>query len=920
MFIEDYLSSDDSNEPILRNVASKNFKSSLIINEAQWISDSESDENEEDSHKNFKTEIKTETCESVNLISSDEDSDSVPAPSLPEKVSKTVAGNKRKIKTIELLTSDEDDTDVPTSSSPKKKCNTLYSSKSRKTSKLSKGNVGSSEVDPALSPSNSLPTTIENDKIVPTWKDYELLSDQTQLNEDVVKNLIRLWEEGNTIPFIARYRKNLIGNLPPEVLQTTKQNYDNICSLKRRMSSIAKTITQQGKIDNKLLRQVCAARSNEELEYLYAPFKPESRRSLAERAKHYGLQQPALHLLNNTGTVNFEDYVNKKVKDLETSSKVQQGIVHILASEIATDTELLVFLRKLRVTIKFRLQSKKISSKTESSNTTLSKRNFKVNLETEQKKFEMYFDFNQSVDYVKSHQILAINRGESLKILKVKIEIPEQFSQQYQRFCKEKWANTAACDVQRQIIIYLAIDDAYTRLITPLTIREIRAELKQKAEKESCQVFSNNLKHLLLSQPLKGKAILGIDPGFKNGCKLALISPTGSLIAHNVIYPHTNGYNTQNRGECVIKDLLTQHKCNLIAIGNGTACRQTEVWISSLIQSKYFGNLDVQYTIVNEDGASIYSCSAEAKREFNNLDPNIISAVSLARRIQDPMAELVKVEPSHLGIGMYQLDLKKKHLEEALSEVVSECVSFVGVDLNTASQCLLRRVAGLSSNRATQIIDHRERNGPFKHRKELLQVFGIGERIFEQCAGFLRVTPINPFDKNFYNQKDTTLLDATVIHPESYPIVRSLLGEMNLKEKEIGSEQFINCFKALSIKYDTETLAKINKTDKETMDLIFDALKKPLSHDLRVDISRTPLFKSDVTSINDLQIGTIITGKVRNVTSFGAFIDLGVGINGLVHEKFMRGLTLHLGDVLEVRVQKIDLVKKHIHLQAIQKV
>ncbi|KAH1027378.1 hypothetical protein HUJ05_000903 [Dendroctonus ponderosae] len=900
------LSSDDSDAPILRAHLKR---AKPVSYKAELTSDSDS---EPIKFVKVKTPQTEKLLGEISLLTSDEEF--IPEPSKFKKkpLSKTNTREKR-IHTIELITSDEDmeSANIPSNTGKKRKCLNSHLEVTSPTKKAKKDREAkplrsktlskTRRTAVATSQSSKTDKTLNSsvDDVCPTWQEPELLAEKTLIDESVARNLIKLWEDGNTIPFIARYRRNVIGDMTAENLRAIKEDYVEICELKKKICTVAKAVAQNGKLDLKIQQNICASRTIEELEHIYAPFKPGKKQSLVERAKKCGLEEPALHLLNNTGMIFFADYKKPGVDGIKTEEDVKKGIIQILAFEIGRDPELLLFLRNLRGTSTFKLRTTKARS-TQKNQSTVANKIGKKDPKTEEAKFQIYFDFSNRVDALKSHQILAINRGESLKILTVKIEIPSYFQNQFKIFCTNKWTNKSQYDQRRQDIINLAIDDAFGRIITPLISREIRAELKLKAEKESCKVFSDNLKHLLLTRPMKGKPIMGIDPGYTHGCKVALISATGNLLDHSVIYPHTFK-NGSSRGEDVIKKLLLQYGCNLIAIGNGSACRETEEWISGLISSHYFGNLDVQYTIVNEDGASIYSCSTEAQKEFRDLDPNIISAVSLARRIQDPMAELVKVEPCHLGVGMYQLDIKKKQLQDALSEVVSECVSFVGVDLNTASMCLLRRIAGLTENKAVQIIDYRERCGAFTHRKELLKVYGIGERVFEQCAGFLRIGPTDPSYNKFYDNKLTTPLDATIIHPESYPLVRSLIGELGLKEKQIGSEYFIRCFKAKSQGYDIQKLAEKYKSDKETMHLIFDALNKSLSHDFRTEMSRTPLFKKDITSLENLKINSVLTGRVKNVTSFGAFVDIGVG------------------DVLEVRVNKLDVVKGHINLVVLNK-
>ncbi|XP_044269580.1 S1 RNA-binding domain-containing protein 1 isoform X2 [Tribolium madens] len=728
----------------------------------------------------------------------------------------------------------------------------------------------------------------------PQWSDYELLAEQLDLGLEVAKNIVKLFEEGNTVPFIARYRRDVTNNLEAEQLRAVKDTCDEITALRGKIGTVLRQLDKSEVLTEELRRSIVNSRSIEELEYIYAPYKSGSKGTLAERAKQLGLEEPALALLNNTKRVKFEDFVNEGV-DFEG---VRNGIIHIIASVISTDTEILASLRELRKKTNIIIKTKKAP---------------KAQPETSDK-FDNYFDFEIPVKKIKPHQVLAINRGENLKILTVKVVLPEWLFTQFRKKC-DKWANLGGDNV-RQDVLKRAIEDSYNRLVEPLIKREIRAELKQNAERASCQVFSTNLKDLLLAPPWKGQSILGLDPGFANGCKLALISPLGTLVDSNVIYPHKT---KREKDVTTIKRMLIEHKCELIALGNGTACRQTEEWLSNLIKSQVFSPLDVKYTVVREEGASIYSCSPEAKKEFPTLDPNIISAVSLARRVQDPLAELVKIEPQHLGVGMYQHDIKKKQLGEALNDVVSECVSFVGVDLNTASRCLLRHVAGLSEKKAQQIIDYRTQNGPFICRKQLLEVSGIGQKIFTQCAGFVRVGPpcgdrVNDFYKNVKSCK----LDCTNIHPESYEIATKLLKMFNFKLSDVGTTDFINRVKGEVPKLDLSELSQKFHSNEQTLRLILDAFCQPLNYDFRIDCDKKPVFKKGLIGINDLQSGIVLTGVVTNVTHFGSFVDIGVGINGLIHVSKSTGLDLHLGNKVEVKVISIDVDKKRIGLQALK--
>ncbi|CAH0554650.1 unnamed protein product [Brassicogethes aeneus] len=743
------------------------------------------------------------------------------------------------------------------------------------------------------------------------WKDYELLAEQKHLDLTISQNIVQLFEEGNTIPFIARYRRNATGNMTPEDLREVKECFEDICALKSKICTVVKAVEKLGQLNPVLRKSIASARTIEELEHIYAPYKPGGKRTLAERAKELGLEEPALTLINNTKPVFLNQYVKPDVADLCKLEEVEKRVMHIIAFVISTDTDMLSFLRNLRPDVNFTIETKHSSTKpaTKAKKTDSSK-------PVDESKFETYFDFRIPTKFAKPHQILAINRGESQKVLSVKIVVPDFVFNKFNNFCTYKWLKVGPFNHDRNRIINDAIQDCYTRLIQPLIIREVRSELKLKAEKASYDVFSTNLKHLLLAPPLKGKTILAIDPGFANGCKLAVVSPTGTLLDNNVIYPHTR----KGGGEMVLQKILLRNNCDLITLGNGTACRETETWLSKLIQDGLFQPLDVQYTIVNEDGASIYSCSVEAKKEFPDVDPNIISAVSLARRVQEPLAELVKVEPQHLGVGMYQHDLKKKQLEEALDGVVSECVSFVGVDLNTASQCLLRRIAGLSDKRASQIIQFREENGPFTYRKQLTEVKGIGAKIFEQCAGFLRVGPVDSKEAaTFYKKPKTNKLDCTYIHPESYDVTKKILKKFKLNLSDVGSGDFIDKIKSLVPTLDLDNMCSEFDCTKETLNLILDTLAKRLNHDLRSEVSKVPLFKKGLTSINDIGPGTELTGRVNNVTHFGCFVDIGVGCNGLIHSSKMNGFNLQIGDRVAVKVLSVEIDKKRISIEALQK-
>ncbi|KAI4460983.1 30s ribosomal protein s1 [Holotrichia oblita] len=740
------------------------------------------------------------------------------------------------------------------------------------------------------------------------WQNYELLSEYQNIDLNVSQNIIKLFDDGCTIPFIARYRKDATDNMSPEILREIKQNYDKINILKSRAQTVLNCIEKSGKLDENIRKSVLCARTIEEVEHIYAPFKPGNKKTLAERARSLGLQEPAQQILESNFKVNLHRYIDTNNAELDTYEKIEKGVVHIIAHMLSTDIKVLTFFRKLKTQGNFGIEVKKLKKRSSKVNDTSAN-------QVDESKYENYFDFKMPVQFIKPHQVLAINRGETQKILSVKIIVPDFVLRRFTGFCQEKFMYYNS-DNARKKILDESINDSYTRLMQPLLVREIRAELKQSAEQASYNVFCSNLKQLLLTPPIKGRAIFGIDPGFSNGCKAALISPVGTYLTSMVFYLNEN---KKEKGARALKEILQEYNCTLIALGNGTACRETESWISDLISRNYFHPLDVSYVIVSENGASIYSCSSEAKKEFDTLDPNIISAVSLARRIQEPLAEFVKVEPKHLGVGMYQHDLPKKKLEEALDEVVSECVSFVGVDLNTASQCLLRRIAGLSDKRATKIIEHRNKNGPYLNRKELMKISGIGSKIFEQCAGFLRVGPITAEEEvKFYEDRNSNKLDCTIIHPESYELTSKLTKHLGLNLTNVGTTEFINAMKTKTIKVDIKEMSQKFNSSEHTLKLIFDALTKPLNYDLRNDCSKVPLFKKGMTNLSDLRSGDTLTGRVTNNTHFGSFIDIGVGCNGLIHISKMKGQTLETGNTVEVRVLNIEAGRKRIGLELIQ--
>ncbi|CAG9826823.1 unnamed protein product [Diabrotica balteata] len=763
-------------------------------------------------------------------------------------------------------------------------------------------------------PSTSLDTKHVNLNCETTWKDHELLAENMSLSKHIAWNVINLFNDGSTIPFIARYRRTQTGNMTPEDLRDVKSAYDDICVLKQKIKTVVNTLEKTGQKNKQIELIVKSSKSLEELEIIYAPYKPEAKRTLAERAKSLGLEEPATALFNNTCAVDLSQWVDVSKEELKSLEDVQNGVIHIIAHKISTDSDMLSFLRDLRQNVNFTLETKKLHAKQPKAKT---KKSVIQEKPIDELKFQVYFDYSIPVKFIKPHQVLAINRGEHHKVLSVKINPPPYLVDTYKKFCLQKYINRGVYNEDRRTLVGDACIDAFSRLLLPSMVREVRSELKTMAEKASYEVFSKNLKQILLAAPIKGERILGIDPGYHHGCKLALISSTGKVLDQGVIFPHSVSEDNRDKSKTILKDLLDRHDCSLIGLGDGKASKQTEEWLSHLIRNKYFHPKDVKYTIVTEDGASVYSCSAEAKKEFPDMDTNIISAVSLARRIQDPLAELVKVEPKHLGVGMYQHDLKKKTLEEALDEVVSECVSFVGVDLNTASQCLLRRIAGITDKRATEIIKFREKNGAFICRDQLLKVPGIGPKAFEQCAGFLRIVPTNAASPSKLSKSyKTTKLDQTIIHPESYDLTKKLLKSLKLNEDQIGEETLIQGVQ--TIKSELPEVCEKLDTNVETLNLIIDALEKPLNYDFRTE-SQNTFFAVELKDFDDVSVGDKMVGRVKNVTHFGCFVDIGISQDALIHSSKMNGLDLQIGDRVNCVVLTVDKLRQRIGLKAISK-
>ncbi|XP_076249790.1 S1 RNA-binding domain-containing protein 1 [Calliopsis andreniformis] len=745
------------------------------------------------------------------------------------------------------------------------------------------------------------------------WTEVDYVSEVNNVEKHITKNVIKLFKEDNTIPFIARYRKNMTGGMEPDKLRALKESFDRANLIKQKANTIIKAIDKLGKWSPNIHAAIVSAKSMDDLEHIYSIFKIPSKRNLAEKAKELGLEPISNAVLQGQSLPHLKSLVNPEKEGLKTEQQIKDGIIHIIADTINKDKSVFERVRELQNESIIKIETTECkTNKTE-----------KTKEKDVDRKYEMYYNFNATTRTIRPHQILAINRGEAQKVLNVKIILPDFLLRQFKAHCTSQYNKSILASKFHAVLLNDSIDYAYSKFTKPFIVRRVRNEMKQKAETASIEVFVRNVKQLLLTPPVRGKIILGIDPGFFHGCKLAVISEHGNVLETSVIYPHKKAENSYKESANVLVSLVKKHKSTILALGNATACRETEVFINQLIKSKAFGSIDVVYTIVDESGASIYSCSPEAKSEFPDLDTNVISAISIARRLQDPLAELVKVEPKHLGVGMYQHDVPEKQLLEALNEVVSEAVSFVGVDVNTASQCLLRRVAGLNATRANNIIEWRTEHGAFKNRQQLLSVRGIGNKTFEQCAGFIRILPETSMVDNSEKKSSAknskqapSLLDQTWIHPESYKIAQRFLEHCNCNLENLGTTAFIERINSFANE-GCDTLAKKFNTDETTMEVIVKGLSMKKDEDIRLKEAKQPLFRNTMLSIKDINVGTILTGAVRNITHFGVFVDVGVGRDGLIATKWMKNLTVSIGQRVEVKVLTVEVNRNRISLELI---
>ena len=719
-------------------------------------------------------------------------------------------------------------------------------------------------------------------------KIIKIISDELGVKEKQVESAINLIDEGNTIPFISRYRKEATGGLSDEQLRTLGERLNYLRNLEERKAEVVKLIDGQGKLTEEIVKDLENAVTLADVEDIYRPYK-QKKRTRATIAKEKGLEELANIIFAQENKDPIEEiaknYIDEE-KGVASTEEAINGALDIIAENISDNAE-------------YRKVIKKICYR-EGIIVT------KATNPEEKSSYEMYYDFSEKVNRIPSHRILAINRGEKEEFLKVKIEKPEDkiLSHIEQDIIKDNKSQYAE-------LLKNCIEDSFTRLIEPSIDREIRADLTEKAEEQAIKVFGKNAKQLLMVSPIKGKTVIGFDPAYRTGCKIAVIDETGKVLDTTTVYP-TEPQNDVEGAKKELTKLILKDNVNMFAIGNGTASRESEQFVSDLIKEikeKY--NKDLFYVIVSEAGASVYSASKLATEEYPDINVSLRGAISIARRLQDPLAELVKIDPKAIGVGQYQHDVNQKRLEESLTGVVEDAVNTVGVDINTATPSLLSYVSGVNKTIAKNIVKYREEKGTIKERIELLKVPKLGKVAYEQCAGFIRVPG------------GTNPLEITGVHPESYNIAEQLLEKENFKVDDLADKEKLKEIKAklskLNNDKDIKELAKQLEVGEPTLKDIINELIKP-GRDPREDMPK-PVLRSDVLKFEDLREGMTLKGTVRNVTDFGAFVDVGVKHDGLVHisemsESFVKNPSdiVSVGDVVDVKVIGIDKDKQKVKL------
>ena len=722
------------------------------------------------------------------------------------------------------------------------------------------------------------------DKIIKT------IAEELKIKEKQVENTIQLIDEGNTIPFIARYRKEVTGGLSDETLRDLGERLNYLRNLEKRKEEVVNSIEEQGKLTDEILQALAIAKTLAEVEDIYRPYK-QKKKTRATVAKAKGLEPLAQIIIEQTETKPIEEiakqYINidklseedKKNKDkvVKTAEEAIQGALDIIAEDISDNA-------KYRKEIKRQCYREGMIV-TKASNVE------------EKSNYEMYYEYQEAIKYIPSHRILAINRGEKEDFLKVKIEKNEE------KILKHIERNIIKSETQFTQMLKDTILDSFKRLIEPSIDREIRSDLTEKAEEQAIKVFGKNSKQLLLGAPIKGKTVMGFDPAYRTGCKIAVIDETGKVLDYTTVYP-TEPQNDVEGAKKELLKLIEKDKVDMIAIGNGTASRESEMFVADMIKE---ANREVHYVIVSEAGASVYSASKLATEEYPDINVSIRGAISIARRLQDPLAELVKIDPKAIGVGQYQHDVNQKKLAESLTGVVEDSVNKVGVDVNTATPSLLSYVSGINKTIAKNIVKYRDENGKLKNRKQLLKVPKLGKVAFEQCAGFLRILDgDNP-------------LEVTAVHPESYEATEKLLGKLGFDKNDLREKEKLEELKEKLKTVNVKELSKELEIGEMTLTDIIEELSRP-GRDPREDMPK-PVLRSDVLKLEDLKEGMILTGTVRNVIDFGAFVDIGVKHDGLVHisemsEKFVKNPSdlVSVGDVVKVKVIKIDQERQKVGL------
>ena len=713
------------------------------------------------------------------------------------------------------------------------------------------------------------------DKIIQT------IVNEFNIKQTQVENTVKLIDEGNTIPFIARYRKEITGNLSDETLRDLSERLNYLRNLEKRKEEVVKIIDEQGKLTDELLIAIGTAKTLSEVEDLYRPYK-QKKRTRATIAKEKGLEPLAKIILEQKENKPIleiaEEFVSKEDESKPSNAEEAiNGALDIIAEDISDNAKYRKYIKS--ACYREALIETKAAKKDEKSN------------------YEMYYEFAEQINKIPSHRILAINRGEKEEFLKVKINKPE-----------EKILNYIEKDIikgnnQFEELLKTCILDSFKRLIEPSIDREIRADLTEKAEEQAIKVFGENAKQLLLGAPLKDLVVMGFDPAYRTGCKIAVIDETGKVLATTTVYPTAPQNDVKGAKEELLK-LINKYNINMIAIGNGTASRESEMFVSEMIKE---AKHEVYYAIVSEAGASVYSASKLATEEYPDINVSLRGAISIARRLQDPLAELVKIDPKAIGVGQYQHDVNQKRLNESLTGVVEDAVNKVGVDVNTATPSLLSYVSGINKTIAGNIVKYRDENGKLKNRKELLKVPKLGKAAYEQCAGFIRI----------FNGDNP--LEITAVHPESYKVTEELLKEIGFNKNDLLNKDTLKEIKSKLASINIEKTAKELQVGELTLNDIIKELSKP-GRDPREDMPK-PILRSDVLKFEDLKEGMVLTGTVRNVIDFGAFVDIGVKHDGLVHisqmsEGFVKNPRdiVSVGDIVKVKVLNIDFERQKVGL------